>query len=145
MGSSQVSKDSRLVSKHNNKTYIVPCFFFCKQYRFWRYFPEWYFILQKDLAYFISLVTNVSDAAEEYKKRVEELTAKGWDQAKFQKILDWYQNTTTRLTSSPSTTTSSSTVANSSEDTFPNGISYSKQHFLIFLSSYQCQWCCRRV
>ena len=71
----------------------------------------------------------MSEAAEEYKKRVEELTAKGWDQAKFQKILDWYQNTTTRLTSSPSTV---STVATSSDDNFPNGISYSKQLLLIF-------------
>ena len=79
----------------------------------------------------VSLVTNVSEAAAEYKKRVEELTAKGWDQAKFQKILDWYQNTTTRLTSSPST---ASVVTASSEDTFPNGISHQTNNFINFFS-----------
>ena len=87
-------------------------------------FPNGIFLIITMHSFFF-LVTNVSDAAAEYKKRVEDLTAKGWDQVKFQKILDWYQNTTTRLASSPSTaTTSPSTVTTSSEDTFPNGYLY---------------------
>ena len=47
---------------------------------------------------------------------MDELTAKGWDQAKFQVILDWYQDTTKKLVSNVVAS------VNDAEDTFPNGI-----------------------
>jgi hypothetical protein len=40
------------------------------------------------------LVKDAVEAASVYSKMVNDLTANGWDQAKFQKILEWYQNQT---------------------------------------------------
>lgn len=73
-------------------------------------------------------VSNAAELVVEYQKRLNELTASGWDQAKYQKILDWYQSQTLRITTAMMNPSSS----NSQSAEFPNGLC-----LIVML----CLWC----
>lgn len=41
---------------------------------------------------FIFIVNNATEAGLEYQKKLNELTMSGWDQAKYEKIANWYSD-----------------------------------------------------
>jgi hypothetical protein len=65
----------------------------------------------------IFIVKTIGEAANEYQRLLTEITSQGWDQEKYQKLLDWYQEQV-RIFSSPQTATTAI-----SADSFPEGIS----------------------
>jgi hypothetical protein len=48
-------------------------------------------------------VKSVTECATIYQQKLSELSAAGWDQDKYQKLLDWYQKKIAQLTALPST------------------------------------------
>jgi hypothetical protein len=63
-----------------------------------------------------TLVATIGEAATEYQRMLTEITSQGWDQEKYQKLLDWYQEQV-KIFSSPQTATTAI-----SADSFPEGI-----------------------
>jgi hypothetical protein len=68
-------------------------------------------------------VASLGELATEYEKRVNDLTAKGWDQNKFQVILSWYQKELTRLSNPPAK------VVDTKQSGFPTGIVFGGKLF----------------
>jgi hypothetical protein len=55
-------------------------------------------------------VKTVDECVSVYQQKLSEITAGGWDQEKYQKLLDWYQAKITQVSSAPTTTTATVTV-----------------------------------
>jgi hypothetical protein len=81
-------------------------------------------------------VKNVTECVTVYQQKLSEISTAGWDQDKYQKLLDWYQKKIAQLTAAPSTTAAESSPVTDTQPTsnFPKGIDFGGKLFLkIFL------------